>query len=88
MEVQKVKMYAMYCSALVHRAVELSIVAVVIVRSKFLKNIYLCLYKCLNNSTTLYQICIYYVLRKTCELCRSILMHLVGESSGNCKHAE
>ena len=36
MEVQKVKMYAMYCSALVHRAVALSIV-----RSKsFLKNAY------------------------------------------------
>ena len=47
-------MYAMYCSALVHRAVALSIVAVVIVRSKFLKNIYLFSYKCLNNSTTLY----------------------------------
>ena len=52
MEVQKVKMYAMYCSALVHIAVALSIV--VIVRSKFLKNIYLFSYKCLNNSTTLY----------------------------------
>ena len=39
MEVQKVKMYAMYCSAPVHRAVALSIV--VIVRSKFLfKNAY------------------------------------------------
>ena len=36
MEVQKVKMYAMYCSAPVHRAVALSI-AVVVVRSKFLK---------------------------------------------------